>query len=102
MASRSCFLVCLSRVLPAVVLTTAIALFGAVAPGRPFACALLAAAAVAAMAAVLSSAGRVARAVRELPSRTGGASGHVDAPTAYWCAVQVPRRPAQPRAPGQR
>lgn len=32
---------------------------------------------------------------------TTGASGHIEAPTAYWCALAAPRRPQRPRAPGQ-
>lgn len=91
---------CVGRVLPAVALT-ALFLFGAISPENLCGCALLATA-VAVLVVVLSSAGHVTWAVRSVPSRTGGASEHVDAPTAYWCAVPVPRRPAQPRAPGQR
>ena len=91
----------LSRVLPAIALAVALFLFGAGSLGNPSGGALLITA-VAALAVVLSSVGRVARAIPDLPSQAGGASGHVDAPTAYWCAVQVLRRPAQPRAPGQR
>ncbi|WP_295697298.1 hypothetical protein [Lapillicoccus sp.] len=101
MTSPSAVAAHLSRVLPAIAVTVALFLFGAGSFGTPSGTAFLAAA-VAALAVVLSSAGHVARPFPALPSRTGGASGHVDAPTAYWCAVQVPRRPAQPRAPGQR
>ena len=36
---------------------------------------------------------------RYRPSGTG-AGDEVEAPSAYWCAVPVPRRPSRPRAPG--
>lgn len=38
---------------------------------------------------------------RRLRVPAWGASGHVQASTAYWCAVPAPRRPQRPRAPGQ-
>lgn len=92
----------LSRLLPALALTAAVVLFGAMSPGGSSGYALLAAAAVAALAAVLTGTGHLASARRQSSSRASGTSGHVVAPTAYWCAVSVPHRPARPRAPGRR
>lgn len=62
---------------------------------------LVTAAAVGVLTAVLASAGqRVVQplAVRANPSRVAGA---VAASTAYWCALDAPRSPRRPRAPGQ-
>lgn len=92
----------LSRLLPPVALTAACVLFGAMSPGGSSGYALLAAAAVAALAAVLTRTGHLASARLQTSLRASGASGHVAAPTAYWCAVSVPHRPARPRAPGRR
>lgn len=47
-------------------------------------------------------AGRQASPAARMPVPSRGCSGHVEAPSAYWCAVPTPARPRLPRAPGQR
>ncbi len=64
--------------------------------------ALLAVVGLAAMAALWASAAGGGWAAPSVGRPSGGASGHVEASTAYWCAVPTPRLPARPRAPGQR
>ena len=43
------------------------------------------------------------RTLRPLPVRVhaSGVPGAVPAPTAYWCALDAPRCPQRPRAPGR-
>ncbi len=62
---------------------------------------LVAVVGLAALAALSTSAARGGWAVPTVRCTSGGASGHVEAPTAYWCAVPTPALPARPRAPGQ-
>ncbi|GAA5035191.1 hypothetical protein GCM10023258_36790 [Terrabacter aeriphilus] len=47
---------------------------------------------------------RQARPVGPVPvrARPSGVAGAVPASTAYWCAVDAPRCPRRPRAPGRR
>ena len=57
---------------------------------------------VGALAALLATSGRLTvRAVSAVvtPDARGG---EVDAPTAYWCALEAPTCPRRPRAPGRR
>lgn len=56
---------------------------------------------VCAWSAALRAAGRTSAMAVRARVRARGASGHVDAASAYWCAVPVPRRPRLPRAPGR-
>ena len=49
----------------------------------------------------LLSSGRAASSVVRVPTASTGASGHIEAATAYWCALAAPRRPQRPRAPEQ-
>lgn len=49
----------------------------------------------------LLSSARTASPVMRVRTASTGASGHIEASTAYWCALAVPRRPQRPRAPGQ-
>lgn len=63
--------------------------------------AFLAVVAAAALSVAFASAVRLASTPRPARLRSRSAVGHVDAPTAYWCALAVPVRPQRPRAPGQ-
>lgn len=62
---------------------------------------LLTAAAAGVIAVVLATTGTTA--VRPLPvtPRPSGVAGAVLASTAYWCALEAPRCPQRPRAPGR-
>lgn len=63
--------------------------------------AALVAAAVLAVTAVAVAAARPAATRQVGRARVGVSREHVDAPGAYWCAVQVPHCPQRPRAPGR-
>jgi len=62
---------------------------------------LLTAATVGLVTAVLAT--TAVRTVRPLPVRVhaSGVPGAVPASTAYWCALEAPRCPQRPRAPGR-
>jgi hypothetical protein len=55
-----------------------------------------------AVARYLGSAAAARRVPVALAVRSDGRVVEVEAPTPFWCAVDVPRRPARPRAPGKR
>ncbi|KRB47041.1 hypothetical protein [Terrabacter sp. Root181] len=63
--------------------------------------ALVTAATVGVLAVVLAT--TAVRMVRPLPVRVhaSGVPGAVPASTAYWCALDAPRCPQRPRAPGR-
>lgn len=63
---------------------------------------VLAVAMVTALTTALVAVSRTAAPVVRVPTAATGASGHIQASTAYWCAVTAPRRPQRPRAPGRR
>ena len=63
---------------------------------------LLAVTVAAALATSLLCTARAASPVLLGQAASSGASGHVEAPTAYWCALRAPRAPRRPRAPGRR
>lgn len=63
---------------------------------------LLGAALLVASSGRLHTTGRRARLALPTPTPGRGYSGHVEAPSAYWCAVRVSARPRLPRAPGRR
>jgi hypothetical protein len=85
---------------PVVVLTAVVLMLGVASPGNLVGHALVAAAAVAALAIALGHTA-YAPALRPVRVRSDRAGGHVEAPTAYWCAVAAPSRPQRPRAPGR-
>lgn len=91
----------LLRTLSAAALTAAVIGFGMTLPGDPASHVLLAVAAVAALTVALAANGQVAWTIVPVRARVAGACGHVEAPTAYWCAVQPPSRPQRARAPGR-
>ena len=62
---------------------------------------VLAVALATALATTLLSNARTASPMVRVQTASTGASGHVEASTAYWCALAAPRRPLRPRAPGQ-
>ncbi|MDN5765288.1 MAG: hypothetical protein L0H96_07985 [Humibacillus sp.] len=63
---------------------------------------VLAVAVVSALTTSLLAISRTASPVVRAQTAATGASGHIEASTAYWCAVTAPRRPQRPRAPGRR
>ena len=54
------------------------------------------------LARYLGSAAAARRVPVALAVRSDGRVVEVETPTAFWCAVDVPCRPARPRAPGKR
>lgn len=64
--------------------------------------ALVATTVVAALAVALGRTAYRPVRVRAVRAPSGRHRGHVEAPTAYWCAVSAPSRPQRPRAPGGR
>lgn len=62
---------------------------------------MLTAVAAAAALTALAAAVRSAAAPGPVRVQSRSAVGHVDASTAYWCALPVPVRPHRPRAPGR-
>lgn len=61
---------------------------------------VLAVAVMTALTTSLLAVSRTASPVVRVQTPSTGASGHIEAPTAYWCALAAPRRPQRPRAPG--
>ncbi|MGW5240382.1 hypothetical protein ACWEOW_15745 [Monashia sp. NPDC004114] len=78
-----------------------LAVVGAAVSGPSVGQTLIVAATVAALAALLATARRIA--VRATPAvvMPHARAGEVDAPTAYWCALGAPTCPQRPRAPGR-
>ncbi|OFE16674.1 hypothetical protein BA895_03590 [Humibacillus sp. DSM 29435] len=62
---------------------------------------VLAVAVATALTTLLLASGRTASPAVPVRTATTGASGHIEASTAYWCAVAAHRRPQRPRAPEQ-
>lgn len=62
---------------------------------------LLGAALLVAGSGSVALAGRRAGGTLRMPLPSRGCSGHVEAPSAYWCVVPAPARPRLPRAPGR-
>ena len=54
------------------------------------------------LAGVFLAAGAAGRTPVLVPARTVPVRAEAQAPTPYWCHVDVPARPARPRAPGRR
>ena len=71
---------------------------GAAGGGEPL---VLAVAVMATLTTAALSATHAVPPARRVQSPSRGASGHVEASTAYWCALSAPRRPQRPRAPGR-
>lgn len=91
----------LARLLPALALVAGLLTLGATLPaGRPGP-ALLAAAVVAALSLALGGSLRQGYVAPARRPATNGIGERVETATAYWCAVPVPSRPRQPRAPGR-
>lgn len=91
-----------ARVVPILAgFAVALAMLGAVVSGPSVTQTLIVAVTVGALAVILATAGRIApRAVPAVvPARAR--AGEVDAPTAYWCALEAPTCPQRPRAPGR-
>ena len=87
-------------VAPVFALVAAVLLLGVASPGNLVGHALVAAA-VTAVAIALGHTAYAPAALRPARVRSDRAGGHVEAPTAYWCAVAAPSRPQRPRAPGR-
>lgn len=101
MTARSRVLAWLSGVLPPTAVTAALVLLSALTLGGTSGPALIAAATAAALVVVLTSTGHVAWTAGRVLAGAGGASGHIEAPSAYWCALPVSHQPQRPRAPGR-
>ncbi len=92
-------LLCACAVAVTLIVTAVVGAAGGTPGGQHLVLAL--AVAIVLTTALLSSA-RTASPVVRVRTAATGASGHIDASTAYWCALAAPRRPQRPRAPGHR